>query len=75
LVANEAAVQAVEETLASFMRQYDAGRKSWIDVLNTQREVSDARQQLQSLRTAWQENTLRVEALLGLLDAVAEMSP
>jgi adhesin transport system outer membrane protein len=75
VTANESAVQAVEETLASFLRQYDAGRKSWVDVLNTQREMSDARQQLQAVRTAWQENSLRIAALLGLLDVVAEMAP
>jgi adhesin transport system outer membrane protein len=73
--ANESAVQAIEDTLASFLRQYDAGRKSWVDVLNTQREVSDARQQLQTVRSAWQENSLRIAALLGLLDSAAEMTP
>jgi adhesin transport system outer membrane protein len=75
VASNEASVQAVQDTLASFLRQYDAGRKSWVDVLNTQREVSDARQQLQTVRTGWLEASLRVAALLGRLDEPAGMAP
>lgn len=67
----EEVVQSVAETLASFMRQYDAGRKTWVDVLNTQRELSDARQQLEVVRTSWFELSLRAAALLGLLDDMA----
>jgi len=29
--------------MASFMRQFEAGRKSWLEILNTQREVVDSR--------------------------------
>lgn len=64
-------VDAVAETLQSFLRQYDAGRKSWVDVLNTQRELSEARQQLEQVRAAWQEASLRTAAMLGYLDGLA----
>ncbi|MFT5721736.1 MAG: adhesin transport system outer membrane protein [Motiliproteus sp.] len=67
----QAAVTAVEETLASFVRQYDSGRKSWMDVLNTQREVTEVRQQLAQIDNAWQTVTLRIAALTGELDHLA----
>lgn len=68
---NQASTQALQETLDSFLRQYDAGRKSWIDVLNTQRELADIRQQLAQSQIAWLENSLRVAAFVGLLDELA----
>lgn len=67
---NELLVTATEETLASFMRQYDAGRKTWVDVLNAQRELADARLALEQTRSSLQENTLRLAAQLGKLDSI-----
>lgn len=65
------AIVKASATLASFLRQYDAGRKSWVDVLNTQRELSDARLGLEQTRSSLQETTLRLGAQLGLLDSYA----
>ncbi len=65
------AVIAVEETLASFIRQYDSGRKSWVEVLNTQREVTEVRQQLVQINNEWHTTTLRIAALIGELDQSA----
>ncbi|MFT6916930.1 MAG: adhesin transport system outer membrane protein [Motiliproteus sp.] len=70
-MSQQAAVTAVEETLASFVRQYDSGRKSWMDVLNTQREVTEVRQQLAQIDNTWQTITLRIAALIGELDHLA----
>ncbi|WP_243373692.1 TolC family protein [Geotalea sp. SG265] len=67
---NELLVAATEETLASFMRQYDAGRKTWVDVLNAQRELSDARLALEQTRSSLQENTLRLSVQIGRLDSM-----
>lgn len=39
----EAQVQATEQVYASFVRQYAVGRKSWLEVLNAQRELTQAR--------------------------------
>jgi len=75
LAAQESVVASVRETLASFVRQYDAGRKGWVDVLNTQRELSDAQQQLESARAAWVEASLRIAVMLGLLDETAGVAP
>lgn len=71
----QAAVAAVEDTLASFIRQYDSGRKSWIDVLNTQREVTEVKQQLALINNEWQTSTLRIAALIGALDHIAGITP
>lgn len=72
---HEGVVESVRETLASFVRQYDAGRKSWVDVLNTQRELAEAQQQLELARSAWIDASLRIAAMLGLLDETAEVAP
>ena len=63
----QASVDAVKDTRASFYRQYDTGRKTWLDVLNIQRELTD--QQLQLVQS---ENnrlilSLRLAVLMGRL--------
>ena len=72
---SELLVNATEDTMESFMRQYDAGRKTWVDVLNTQRELSDAWQGLDQNRTSLLETRLRLMAMLGELDDVAGVLP
>ncbi len=71
----EQSVAEIEETLQSFLRQYDAGRKSWMDVLNIQREVSDTRLQLEQARAAWLEMSLRIAAITGQLDRITGVNP
>lgn len=75
LKSNELLVSSSEETLASFMRQYDAGRKTWVDVLNSQRELSDARLSLEQTRASLQESSLRLAAQLGRLNTNAGVEP
>ncbi|WP_417618498.1 TolC family protein [Oceanisphaera sp.] len=67
------AVAAAEATMNSFMRQYETGRKSWVELLNTQRELTEQRLQLAQLRSEWQILSLRVAALTGGLDQLAEV--
>lgn len=74
-VSNEVLVSANEETLASFLRQYDAGKKSWVDVLNAQRELGEARQSLEQTKTQYVETTLRLAAITGRLDNYAGLKP
>ena len=69
----EQSTEEMEETLKSIIRQFDAGRKSWIDVLNFQRELTDMRHQLVQAKTNWLEVSLRIAAINGRLDAVAEV--
>lgn len=75
LTTQKSVVASIRESLESFVRQYDAGRKSWIDVLNTQRELSEALQQQEAARAAWADASLRIAALLGMLDEVAGVEP
>ncbi len=70
-LSQQAAVDAVEETMESFIRQYDSGRKSWLDVLNTQRELTELQQQLAQIDNEWQTATLLIAALIGVLDSHA----
>lgn len=71
MVSQRQAVTETGEILASFQRQYDAGRKAWLDVLNMQREFAD--QQLQQIQAEndWLIYSLRLMALTGGLDRLA----
>jgi outer membrane protein TolC len=52
------AVLASNAVIDSFLRQFEAGRKSWLEVLNAQREALDTRMaQVQQRRSLWQANT------------------
>lgn len=64
-------VTVVESTMASFLRQYDSGLKSWIDVLNTQRELTELRLGLAKIENDWLIISLRIAALSGGLDQLA----
>lgn len=61
-------VAQVREVIDSYIRQYDAGKKSWIEVLNMQKELTD--QQLAEVQAQhdWLLNTLRLKVLLGQMD-------
>jgi adhesin transport system outer membrane protein len=74
-VSQEETTRATATTLASFLRQYDAGRKTWIDVLNTQKELADNRLALEQTRVSELELVLRLAAISGALDAVAQIQP
>ncbi len=64
-------VTVVESTMASFLRQYESGRKSWLDVLNTQRELTELRLGLAKIENDWLILSLRIAALTGGLDQLA----
>lgn len=72
---NNLLVTATQETLDSFMRQYDAGRKSWVDVLNAQKELADARQAMEQTKSSLMEFSLRLGVVIGQLDRFAELQP
>ncbi len=67
-------VEAMQETLASFLRQYETGRKSWLEVLNTQRELNTLQSQLVQSENDWLVLSLRVAALSGGLDHLAGLN-
>ena len=66
-----AAVEAEEATLASFLRQYETGRKSLVDMLNSQRELTALRLQLVQIENDWLIVSMRLAALTGGLDRLA----
>jgi adhesin transport system outer membrane protein len=69
--AQQAAVSEVQKTAASYVRLYDSGRKPWMDVLNIQREVTEQRLQLEQVKSEHLQTTLRIAAMVGLLDEIA----
>lgn len=48
------AAQAARDLIDSFVRQFEVGRKTWVEVLNAQREAQDTRlQSVQQRRAYW----------------------
>jgi outer membrane protein, adhesin transport system len=71
IVAQKETVAAVEATLESFIRQYETGRKSWVEVLNTQRDLTNLRFDLVQYETDLMTLSMRIHALIGNLDELA----
>jgi adhesin transport system outer membrane protein len=46
ITALNANIDAATEVIDSFIRQYNIGKRTWLDVLNAQREISDSKLQL-----------------------------
>lgn len=65
------AIEAVELTLESFVRQYETGRKSWVEVLNTQRDLTNLRFDLVQYETDLAILSIRLKSLIGDLDEMA----
>lgn len=66
-----ASLQDLATLLDSYKRQYEAGTKSWLDVLNIQREVSEQHLQQVQAESDWLVLSLQLKALAGGLDAPA----
>ncbi len=60
-------VRALQETAASTQRQYQAGRRSWLDLLNIQREVQQQRESVLEAEHEVRSNAIQLAALCGLL--------
>src|SRR5690606_21241052 len=71
LEAQSASVADLEALLDSYRRQYESGSKSWLDLLNIQRELNEQRLQFAQIENEWLSQTLRLQALAGGLDAMA----
>jgi adhesin transport system outer membrane protein len=71
----EPQVAALDATMASFTRQFEAGRKSWLDILNTQREVLDSRIALSKARTSRDQSGLRLMVNTGTFWSWLEKLP
>lgn len=60
--------------LGSYQRQYVAGTKSWLDVLNIQREFSEQQLQLVQSKSDWEIYSLQLAALTGGLDPLVTLN-
>jgi len=70
----ETQMYSVEELtgiLLSYQRQYEAGKKPWLEVLNMQRELTEQRHQLMQAKNEWLIYSLKLAALTGKLDKIA----
>ncbi len=63
-----ASIEKLEEVLGSFQRQYEAGRKEWLELLNLYREVAELHLQLEQARTDWTTDSIALVAASGQLD-------
>lgn len=61
-------VRTADDTVSAFMRQFDASRRSWLDVLNAERERFDARLLLAQVEAALRDTELRVLTSSGAFD-------
>lgn len=67
---------ALAATADSYLRQFEAGRRGWIEVLNVYREALDARIALSRLQTQRAQSALRLMANTGeLLSWIETTSP
>ena len=69
------AVEAAAATKASFERQFETGHKSWLELLNIQRELADVALQLAQAESDWLVVSLQIAALTGRLDVLAGLAP
>ena len=61
-------VDELQDILKSYQRQYDAGRKAWLDVLNIQQELTEQRLQRAQAQNDWLIFSLKLAVLTGQLD-------
>lgn len=61
----EPQARGLDMASASYMRQFEAGRKSWLEVLNTHRETVDAKLALSRARTTRDQSALRLMVNTG----------
>ncbi|MBF0266654.1 MAG: TolC family protein [Gammaproteobacteria bacterium] len=65
---HDKAITIVNKIMESYIRLYKSGRKSLIDVLNIQRELTELRIQKHNAQTQWLIDSLHIAALIGQLD-------
>jgi len=75
-----ALVVSTAETVDAFVRQYTIAKKTWIDVLNAQREAAQARQSLADIEVGAVTASLRLrlvtgQVMAGLLGTTSDLQP
>ena len=64
----------LESLLASYQRQYETGTKSWLDLMNIQRERFEQKRALVQAQNDWMVYSLQLQAKTGGLDRLASLS-
>jgi adhesin transport system outer membrane protein len=70
----QASLKAAEDVSASYDRQFLAGRKSWLDVMNAARELAQTETQLADLQSTQLVVTWRITAYTRGIDAVTAVT-
>ena len=60
-------LEGTNDLVDSYLRQYQIGRKNWLDVLNAQREKTQAQYNLADVRYALQQSQVKLLLLTGEL--------
>ncbi|MCH1918089.1 TolC family protein [Shewanella sp. A3A] len=68
MVGLQAVIDELNSTLESYQRQYQSGRKAWMDVLNIYREITEQRLALAQAQNSLDSDTIQLAAMLGQLD-------
>ena len=68
----QASLGAAEDVSASYDRQFLAGRKSWLDVMNAARELAQTETQLADLQSTQLVVTWRLAAYARGIDALGD---
>lgn len=63
------------EIVDSYLRQFQVGRKNWLDVLNAQRERTQAQYAITDLEIPLQQTLVRLLLLAGLINAQQTQIP
>ena len=67
-------VNSTEEVVNSYLRQYRVGKKSWLDVLNAQRELVQARRAQVEQESKLSMSFYKMQILIGDLDRKTVMN-
>jgi adhesin transport system outer membrane protein len=59
--------KAMADVMASYLRQYTVGRKSWLEVLNAQRDVATSRYSVTDMLASLTAARLKLDVLTGRL--------
>jgi adhesin transport system outer membrane protein len=68
----KAQVNTTTEVFDSFVRQYAVGRKTWIDVLNSQRDLTLARNSMADVEWGTTRSILRLQLATGTLSVLTD---
>lgn len=68
-------ISALAGTMSSYERQYAAGRKTWLEVLNIQRELAQQKLQHAQSEGEWMKVSLQLAIMTGTLDSMLRIEP